>query len=269
MNILLNELEIPVAEETLCGTLLAPTTALPSVLFVHGWGGSQAQDLARAREASGLGCVCLTVDLRGHDLQSPRSHTISRDENLNDILAAYDWLAGLPNVEPSAIAVVGISYGAYLASILTSLRPVRWLALRAPALYKDDGWKLPKRSLNADPDLRNYRSARVQPADNLALKACAAFRGDALLVESEHDAIVPHAVIENYVTAFAQVRSLTSRVIAGADHALSEKSAQNAYSTVLIKWLTEMIVGARESATRSTLDQHKIDVEPAVADKLT
>src|SRR3712207_7596311 len=47
--------------------------------------------------------------------------------------SAYDALAGRPGVDADAIAVVGSSYGAYLAAVLTSLRPVRWLGLRAPA----------------------------------------------------------------------------------------------------------------------------------------
>ncbi|MDB6060819.1 MAG: cinnamoyl ester hydrolase [Verrucomicrobiaceae bacterium] len=261
MNILLNELEIPVEEERISGTLLSPATALPTVLFVHGWGGSQVQDLARAREASGLGCVCLTVDLRGHDLDSERSQTVSRAQNLQDLLSAYDWLVKQPNVEPSAIAVVGISYGGYLASILSSMRPVRWLALRAPALYKDEGWQLPKRQLHADTDLKSYRQLKIAPADNVALKACFDFKGDALIVESENDVIVPHPVIENYVAALANTRSLTSRTIMGADHALSQKSDQKAYTALLINWLTEMIVGARENAAKSRLEQHGIDTQ--------
>ena len=136
MNILLNELQIAVDDDRINGTLLAPAVALPSLLFVHGWGGSQREDLARAREASGLGCVCLTVDLRGHDLDSPKSRTVSRAENMRDLLAAYDWLAQQPNVEPSAIAVVGISYGGYLASILTSLRPVPAMPTSANRAYR-------------------------------------------------------------------------------------------------------------------------------------
>src|SRR5690606_23990370 len=239
MNIHLNELAIPVQQETMCGTLLSPTTTLPGVLFVHGWGGSRNQDLQRAKEASGLGCVSLTIDLRGHDLTSERSHSVSRAQNLDDLIAAYDWLTKLPHVEPGAIAVVGISYGAYLAAILSELRPVEWMALRAPALYPDEGWELPKRRLNADPNLTAYRRQHLAPEQNRALSACPKFRGDALIVESEHDSIVPHPVIENYVTAFANARSLTSRVIARADHALSDVQAQKSYSTVLIKWLTE------------------------------
>lgn len=46
-------LEIPIGDQCLAGTLLSPAARLPAVLFVHGWGGGQEQDLVRAREASG------------------------------------------------------------------------------------------------------------------------------------------------------------------------------------------------------------------------
>lgn len=261
VNIQLAKLEIPVGGEHIRGTVMSPAPALPAILFVHGWGGSQEQDLARAREASGLGCVCMTVDLRGHDLASGRSRTVSREDNLQDLLEAYDWLILQPNVEASAIAIVGISYGGYLAAILSALRPVRWLALRAPALYKDAGWTLPKRQLHADTDLQAYRRLKIAPLDNFALRACAAFRGDALIVESEFDDAVPHAVIENYKTALANAKSLTARVIAGADHGLTEKPMRRAYTALLINWLTEMIAGARETAARSRLDQNRVETE--------
>ena len=50
----------------IAGTVISPATKLPGVLFVHGWGGSQQQYLARAREVAGLGAVCMTFDLTGH-----------------------------------------------------------------------------------------------------------------------------------------------------------------------------------------------------------
>ena len=97
----------------------------------------------------------------------------------------------------------------------------------------------------------------MQWKDNRALRACAEFRGDALIVEAELDQIIPHQVIENYMAAFTRARSRTSRVIAGADHAFSEKPAQRTYTTVLVKWLTEMVVGAREQAAREKIDERK------------
>lgn len=257
MSIRLDTVGIPVDGQTLDGTVLSPAPRFPGVLFVHGWGGKQAHDLSRAREVAGLGAVCLTFDLRGHERDEAQRRTVNREQNLTDLCAAYDWLVAEPNVDPDAIAVVGISYGGYLASILTGLRKVRWLVLRSPALYQDEGWQLPKRQLHEEIDLGAYRRSRIKWRDNRALRAAAEFTGDALIVEAEKDEVVPSQVIQNFVAAFRQPRSLTSRRLAGADHALSGKTMQSDYNAVLVKWLTEMIVGARAGDAASLVEQHK------------
>jgi pimeloyl-ACP methyl ester carboxylesterase len=216
------------------------TTAVASVLFIHGWGGSQEQTIRRACEIAARGHVCLTFDLRGHARTKEQRFTVSRADNLRDVLAAHDLLARQRGVDPSAMAVVGSSYGGYLATILTTLRPVCWLGLRAPALYRDTDWDLPKRRLRSEQDLAAYRRCTVPAEDNRALRACAAFRGDVLLVESEDDHVVPHPVMANYLAACTNVRSLTYRVIKGADHALTQEPWRRAYTAHLVNWLTEM-----------------------------
>jgi uncharacterized protein len=243
-----HKFEIAVDAARIAATLIAPTPTLPGVLFVHGWGGSQQQYLARAREIAALGCIGLTFDLRGHARTEPQQETVSREDNLKDVLAAFDELANHPSVDASAIAVVGSSYGGYLAAILTTLRPVRWLGLRVPALYKDEDWAVPKRRLDKD-ELAAYRRRPVRPEENRALGACAMFAGDVLMVESEHDDIVPHQTIASYRAAFERARSLTYRVIEGADHGLSDPACQHAYTWLLAKWTTEMVLGAREAGT--------------------
>src|SRR5262245_61191257 len=127
--------EIPVGGDHVEGTLVVPAATMPGILFAHGWGGSQEQYVARAREIAALGCICLTFDFRGHVRHERLRESVTRQDNLSDLLAAYDALARQRGVNEQAIGVVGSSYGAYLAAILTTLRPVRWLALRAPALY--------------------------------------------------------------------------------------------------------------------------------------
>ncbi|WP_353146622.1 alpha/beta fold hydrolase [Pollutimonas bauzanensis] len=236
--------EIVVEDEHIAGTFLAPRSRVPGVLFVHGWGGSQERDLDRARGIAGLGCVCLTFDLRGHEKGSARQQTVTRDENLRDIIAAYDRLVQHPAIDTSCIAVVSTSYGGYLSTILTTLRPVKWLSLRVPSLYRDAEWTVPKRQLNRE-DLAVYRGAPITPEENRALAACAAFTGDVLIVESEHDHLVPHATIMSYRAAFRNSHSLTHRVVDGADHALSQKASQQAYTSILVSWVTEMVIGAR------------------------
>ena len=245
MTALEDRVEIPVDSQTIAGTFVTPGTLVPGVLFVHGWGGSQQQYLARAREVAALGCVCLTFNLRGHVETQPLYETVSREINLRDVLAAYDQLIARRHVDPAAIAVVGSSYGGYLASILTTLRPVKWLALRVPALYIDEGWDHPKLQLHKEQDLRSYRRQFVPAESNRALRACAAYDGDVLIVESERDDIIPPEVITSYREACVKVRSLTYRSIAGADHGLTDDAGQRAYTALLTQWLGEMLPSAR------------------------
>lgn len=236
MSVRDNRVEIESAGHRLSGTLVTPATALPGALFVHGWGGDQHQYLARARAVAALGAVCLTFDLRGHAATRDHRETVSRADNLRDVLAAYDLLVRQPGVDREAIAVVGSSYGAYLAAILTSERPVRWLGLRAPALYMDAGWTRPKVELHDGGELHSYRRRAIDPHTNRALRACLEFRGDVLIVESEHDDIVPHPTVANYLEACKGARSLTYRVLEGADHALSDLASQYAYTALLVEW---------------------------------
>jgi uncharacterized protein len=243
MNARSEAVEISVDGQRIEGTLFEPARrngASPAALFVHGWGGNRDHYLEEARAIAALGSVCLTFNLRGHAETGAQHDTVTREDNLRDVIAAYDVLAGRPGVAKGCVALVGSSYGAYLGTLLTYLRPVRFLALQAPALYKDDDWEVPKRKLHVNPDFAAYRRLSLRAEDNRALGACAQFLGDALVVESEHDEIIPHPAVANYIAAFANAHSLTYRVIEGADHALSEERWERAYTDLLVNWLSEM-----------------------------
>jgi hypothetical protein len=55
---------------------------------------------------------------------------------------------------------------------------------------------------------------------------------------------IPHLHLKCYPD-LNHAHSLTHRVIAGADHALSEDPWQQAYTSLLVNWATEMVLGAR------------------------
>lgn len=242
-----NAIHITVRDGQIAGMLVSPASLMPGVLLVHGWGGSQKQYQRLVKELASLRCVCLTFDLSGHVATQARRESVTREDNLADVVAAYDFLAAHPHVDRAAIAVVGSSYGGYLASLLTETRPVAWLALRAPALYKNTEWKIPKHLLHKEQDLSRYRQLRIVASENRALRACAAFQGDVLLVESQCDSIVPGPVLANYRQACINASSLTSRVIAHADHALSDERSRRSYAAILVNWLEEMLVRARDT----------------------
>ena len=243
-------IDIPVDGQHIAGTLVGARHMVPGVLLVHGWDGSQEQYIARAHEIAALGCICLTFDLRGHVRHHGLRESVSREDNLRDVLAAYDVLVGHPAVDPGAIAIVGSSYGGYLAAVAQRAAAGALAgAARAGALQGRATGTCPRAKLNRD-ELTVYRRSRGAAAkDNRALAACAAFRGDVLIVESEHDTMVPHPVIQNYMGAFKQAQSLTYRMISGADHALSEEAWQKTYTSLLVNWMTEMVLGARAGKT--------------------
>src|SRR5436190_9198545 len=133
-------IQLEVGMRRIAGTVISPEPMLKGMLFIHGWAGNQEQYLVRARQIAALGCVCLTFDLHGHAATSAFQATVTREENLADVVAAYDFLAGLLNVNADAIGVVGSSYGGYLAALLTAVRPVQWFALCARGVSREPDW---------------------------------------------------------------------------------------------------------------------------------
>ena len=130
-------IEFVVGSQPLLGHLFRPVDRRPGVLLAHGWGGNQDSYFALARLLSALGCICVTFDFRGHAATELLKLSITPAENYADLLAAYDRLAEIPDVDPDNICVLGSSYGGYLGALLTRECKVARLGLRAPAMYAD------------------------------------------------------------------------------------------------------------------------------------
>src|SRR5215213_3992744 len=162
------DIEIAVGPRRVAGTMISTALGMEGILFIHGWAGNRQQYLVRAREIAALGCICLTFDMYGHASTSDYLTKVTREDNLRDVVAAYDLLAANPHVDKSCIGVVGSSYGGYLATILTEVCSVRWLALRVPALYLDEDWETPKHLLNKD-RIASYRKIMINASENRAL----------------------------------------------------------------------------------------------------
>lgn len=235
---------LDVGGQKIAGTLLRPEAPVPGFLFIHGWGGDQDEDLGHAEALARLGCICFTFDLRGHAGSDADKERVTRQDGLDDVLAAYDYLAAQPLIDGTAIGVVGTSYGGYLAMLLTALRPVRWLAMRVPALYPDALWDTPKAKLDKDV-VRAYRKRPHAAGKDRALSACAGFRGDVLIVESEKDEQIPREAMISMQAAFRQTNSFSHRIIHGASHAMRDAGHKRVYDTLLTAWIDEMVRASR------------------------
>jgi len=212
---------------------------LPALIFVHGWKSKQEGNIKRATEIAKLGFVCLTLDLRGHGESDGTIDQFSRKDHLEDIKAAYKYLSEQKEVNPSKIGILGSSYGAYLSAVATNFLEFEWLILRVPALYFDEGMDIPTdRLIKENPQA--FTSSDLTEENCLALKGVANFAGEILLIESEKDEMIPHAVIENYLSVIQDKRRLTYEVMKGAGHHFwNNPELDEKYLDILKDWLSE------------------------------
>lgn len=201
-----------------------------AVLFVHGQGSSQRGYLERAAAVTErLGATCLTFDLSGHGESDGDRGMLTPRDHLEDVLGAFDALLEAPGVEPGRVGVCAASYGAYLAALLLGERDVRSALIRAPALYSDADLDRP------DPN-RLSTTETVETA--AALRAVAAYGGPLLVVESEHDEAIPHAIVESYLRAGRDARH---ELIRGAAHRLSEERWKLRFVEIVVAWFAETL----------------------------
>ncbi|GAB3505290.1 alpha/beta hydrolase family protein [Pseudoxanthomonas daejeonensis] len=226
---------------------------VPGALFIHGWTGSRQDMAGPMMAAAAAGFACLDYDLHGHRATADQRAQVTLRGSLADAVDACDSLAAMQNVDGDAIAVVGSSFGGWPAALLTTQRPVRWLALRVPALYPDQWWDRSKESLD-DAGLAAYRHSRRDRDTDQALAACAAFEGEVLLVWSGHDELLPEGVSGSFQVAFPRAQALTVRKIRNADHGLSGGRSRSEYRSLLGAWLGSALAARRRRGLLPVLE---------------
>lgn len=233
----MKKVSINVNGQKLKGTLIFPPnpkTKNPAVLLIHGWASSETSHIPRAEAIANLGYVCLTFNLRGHGESNGKLDEFSRNDHLQDSIAAYDFLTSQQKVDTNKISVCGSSYGGYLAVLLLAKRNVKTLVLRGPALYKDEGFTVPTAEIiKKNPQV--FQQSNLNPTNNHALHALSIFTEPVLIVESEKDDIVPAKTIQNYLTS-ANQKLLTHKIIKNADHVLSKEEWQKEFISLLVGW---------------------------------
>jgi pimeloyl-ACP methyl ester carboxylesterase len=167
---------------------------------------------------SRLGHTCLAVDLSGHGDSAGSLSQVTPEQNLRDVVAAFDALLDHPHVQPGRVAVVASSYGSYLSVLLTEQRAVARLVLRVPALYTDASLGRPLG--------RRERPGPSEAPRTRALRVLARYTGPVLVVESEHDDVVPAWLVR----AYAHARPGIDHVVQPhAAHALTDPAWRRAF----------------------------------------
>jgi esterase/lipase len=222
------------------GTLFYPPNKKdknPAILFVHGWTSQRSRSFQFAKKLADLGFVCLLFDMRGHGTSQGEAKTFSNKDFLSDVVAAYDYLAKLDDVDKKNISAVGSSFGGYLVTLLSDKRKLKNLALRVPADYPNQDFNKSKMSYDShSPEISNWRRQPKNSSETYVLEALNKFTGNVLIIEAEKDDIVPRQTISNYINAVKNKSQLTHILMKDAPHSIREGKFRDEVEQILATW---------------------------------
>ncbi len=216
----------------------------PALLCLHGWTSIQDRYFSLGEAAAQRGYVCLTMDMPGHGKSEGNLKTLSRKEFLDGVVAGYDYLANLPNVNSSRIFVTGSSFGGYMAALLSAERPCAGLVLRAPADYPDEGFGESQHAKantfyeNENAIGMKWKEKVHEHSETASLRAVHAFGGPIMIIESGNDELVPQSVLQGYAQAVGNQSNLTYTVMEGAPHSLSsDPNRKEEYANLVLAFM--------------------------------
>lgn len=227
-------------------TIFYPSTKKdknPAILFVHGWTSEKERSYQYAEALSKLGFICFLFDMRGHGKSEGDIKEFTIREFLDDVLAAYDYLVTVDEVDKDNISAIGSSFGSYLIALLCEKRSVRNLSMRVPADYPNEEFEQMKYKASGsyNPHIVSWRSKERNPYETFALQALYKFNGNIQIIESEKDTIVPHQTIQNYINAITDKSKLTHIVIKDAPHSIKDGLFKDEVERVLTEWFKNKI----------------------------
>lgn len=219
--------------DKIAGNLFPASQGNCAFLFIQGWTGRQNTIAAQA--LADLGFTSLTYDMRGNGESGGNLEKLSRADFVDDAVIAYDFLKKHIGRQ-AKIGVVGASFGGYTAVMLSERRNIACLSLRVPACYPDEGFERPQLA-----QLGEWRKEKYDYSKSRPMQLLHKFTGKVQIVEAGNDEIVPHRIIENYVSAVSEKRQLEYKIMKDAPHRLADEKLSNEYVQLLTAWAKQFL----------------------------
>jgi dipeptidyl aminopeptidase/acylaminoacyl peptidase len=156
------EVEYPSADLRLKAWLSEPAAAkrkLPAVLFLHGGFAFDRDDWDLSQPYRDAGFIVMTPILRGENGQ-PGSFTLWYDE-VDDVLAAAEFLGKQANVDPSRIFIAGSSAGGTL-TLLAAMATKRFRAAASFSASPDQALLVKHAKMELPFDKTNARELQMR-----------------------------------------------------------------------------------------------------------
>ncbi|KGM13682.1 alpha/beta hydrolase family protein [Cellulomonas bogoriensis] len=242
----------------------------PTVVLHHGFGGNRSEggrafvDLARALGRAGFAVV--SMDRAGHGESDGDFADVSVERDVRDSVELLDRVAGLPEVDPDDLHLMGLSMGAVVASVVAAQTPlpVRSLTFWSVAsvfVEEITGGHLQGRPVDgvARDGWFDFYGQRIGPGLFQEVPGfdvygrARGFTGPVRVLHGDQD-FVPVRCAEAYREVYGQAMDLT--VVPGADHGWSTVPMRD----LVIRETVEFVTGcARSGGVVATHRSERID----------
>lgn len=206
-----------------------------SVVFIHGFTSGDTRYIPLAEKLRSIGVTGLTVNLRGHNGSPYPLDRLSRNDHLNDIYVAYDYMRA---THPSnRTGILAKSYGAYITLLSVQKLHPDFLVIVCPALYPDRDMDQPTVGLiQKEPDI--FRQKSGTPDTNAAIRTIHTYTNPMAYITAGNDEEIPKQTSQLYRSYLP--KQSADFVIPGADHSFKTKPYTHLYYEAVISWLMKM-----------------------------
>ncbi|HBI51571.1 MAG TPA: cinnamoyl ester hydrolase [Ruminococcaceae bacterium] len=243
MEVAVTELTVPNGDRTVYGKLYAPTAPgkYPAIILSHGYNGTNADFVRECRNYAAHGYVAYALDFCGGSVNSKSSGsstdmTITSEKE--DLLAVFDYIKAMDNVDSSNMILFGGSQGGLVSALVAAERAdeIKALAMYFPAFCVPDDWEKKYKSAEYAPETFDFwglKLGRGFVADAQTIDVFGTigdFKGDVLILHGDKDEIVPYSYSERAIETYEHAELIK---LEGEGHGFSMQGGQTAKEKVL------------------------------------
>lgn len=213
----------------------------PAIIMCHGYNGAHTDFTNECIYFAQNGYVAYAIDFCGGSGRS-KSSGASTDMTIftekEDLLAVFDYVAEMDNVDPEQIYLFGGSQGGLVAAMAAEERAdkVKGLALYFPAFNIPDNWRGNYKTEAEIPETVDFwglmlgKNFFASMRDFYTFDNVGDFTNKVLIVQGDKDAIVPLSVAKQIEKHYSNAELV---VLPGEGHGFTPVGAKKAMEKVL------------------------------------
>ncbi len=213
----------------------------PAIIMCHGYNGAHSDFTQECIYYAQNGFVAYAIDFcggSGRSKSSGKSTDMTIFTEKEDLLAVFDYVCTMDNVDPEQVYLFGGSQGGLVAAMATEERAdkVKGLALYFPAFCIPDNWRDNYKTEAEIPETVDFwglqlgRNFFVSMRDYYPFEELGKYSEKVLIIQGDKDNIVPLSVAQEAKDKYSNAELV---VLPGEGHGFTPAAGKTAMEKVL------------------------------------